>query len=79
MPYEFFVVMQKQDGGNAYASSLTQNERMYLLEADAIAALTALGPPIRKFPCRPLGCYYPARLAGTLDQRQPILARNKRA
>ncbi len=43
MAYEFFVVMQKRSDGKVYADLHKTDERMYLIESDADAALSAMG------------------------------------
>lgn len=49
MAYEFFVVMQKRSDGKMYADLNKTDERMYLIEAEADAALNAMGDLAKHF------------------------------
>lgn len=49
MAYEFFVVMQKRSDGKIYADLHKTDERMYLVEDEADAALVAMGELAKHF------------------------------
>ena len=49
MAYEFFVVMQKRSDGKVYADLHKTDERMYLIEEEADAALSAMGDIAKHF------------------------------
>lgn len=49
MAYEFFVVMQKRSDRNVYADLHKTDERMYLREEEADAALVAMGDLAKHF------------------------------
>lgn len=49
MAYEFFVVMQKRSDGKVYADLHKTDERMYLIEEEADAALAKKGNLAKHF------------------------------
>lgn len=49
MAYEFFVVMQKRSDGKVYADLHKTDERMYLIEEEADAAIDGMGDLANNF------------------------------